>query len=308
MDKREVDASKRQRSGGQQDMTTVISVVTVVRDAAATIERTLRSITGQDYAGVESIVIDGGSMDGTLEILERWRPRLTVLESGPDAGIYDAMNKGLSRCTGELICMLNADDWFAHPGVLSAAVTAYESGAATRSATAPRLIAVHGDFLLWLPWTGLVAHRTSSASTRFGMRMNHQSLFIHRDVHAAIGGYDPSCGLAADFDLVLRMQDAGTRFIHLARPVAVFSKGGSGDRRWFRFLLEVAGVMRRRRGSAASLLLLAAAACPVFGRLLLSILSRLGLPRLMHHVTAMLLHARADADLRRPWCDTRSAT
>lgn len=281
-----------------------ISVVTVVRNAAATIERTLRSVAGQDHPACECVVIDGGSTDGTAEILARWRERIAVLHSGPDRGIYDAMNKGLARCSGELVCMLNADDWFAGPGVLSAVARRYREAAAGLPAGSPRLLAVHGDFLLWMPWAGLVSYRRSSASTRFGMRLNHQSLFVHRDVHTRLGDYDLGCGLAGDFDLVVRMADAGVRFVHLAEPVAVFAKGGAGDRRWFRFLLEVAAVLRRHRGRLARLVFLAAAARSVAGRLALAAFTRLGLRRLVRWGTALAMGARDDAAIRSPWCET----
>lgn len=89
-----------------------ISIVTVCFNAVATIERTLLSVAGQSHPLVEHLVIDGGSTDGTLEILMPWSSRLAHCVSGPDRGLYDAMNRGLALMRGQLVCMLNADDWF----------------------------------------------------------------------------------------------------------------------------------------------------------------------------------------------------
>ena len=96
-----------------------ISVITVCFNSQATIERSIQSVVAQQWPEVEHIVIDGGSTDGTLAILERFRPHLAVLVSEPDKGIYDAMNKGLARATGDVVCFLNADDQYANATVLA---------------------------------------------------------------------------------------------------------------------------------------------------------------------------------------------
>ncbi|MDH3282223.1 MAG: glycosyltransferase, partial [Gammaproteobacteria bacterium] len=96
-----------------------ISVVTVVRDAVTTIEDTLKSVISQDHPDVEHIIVDGASTDGTREVLDRYRSHVAQLVSEPDSGIYAAMNKGLRLAGGEVIGFLNADDVYAHAGVLT---------------------------------------------------------------------------------------------------------------------------------------------------------------------------------------------
>ena len=96
-----------------------ISVITVCYNSAKTLERTLLSVVEQDYQDFEHIVIDGGSSDGSADILANYRTGLAHLMSEPDHGIYDAMNKGLVLARGEVICFLNADDHYASPKVLS---------------------------------------------------------------------------------------------------------------------------------------------------------------------------------------------
>jgi glycosyltransferase involved in cell wall biosynthesis len=95
----------------------VISVVTPSRNAERFLERTLESVAAQEYPHLEHVLVDGGSTDGTMAIVERHRHRLAHVESGPDGGMYDALNRGFARTGGEVMTWLNADDvWF--PGTL----------------------------------------------------------------------------------------------------------------------------------------------------------------------------------------------
>ena len=96
-----------------------ITVITVVYNAVETIEDTLKSVIEQDYQDIEHIVIDGGSTDGTMDVVNSYRKQLAVVISEPDKGIYDAMNKGVEHASGDIIGTLNSDDWYADIGVLS---------------------------------------------------------------------------------------------------------------------------------------------------------------------------------------------
>lgn len=89
-----------------------ISIITVSYNSAGTIERTIKSVIQQDYGDVEYIVIDGGSTDGTVDVIRKYEKKIFFWLSEPDEGIYDAMNKGIRRATGEIIAFLNSDDWY----------------------------------------------------------------------------------------------------------------------------------------------------------------------------------------------------
>src|SRR6187402_2271204 len=90
----------------------LISIVTVVYNAKETIERTIKSVISQSYKNIEYIVIDGGSTDGTLDIINKYKSDISKLVSEKDKGIADAMNKGIGYAKGELIGLINADDWY----------------------------------------------------------------------------------------------------------------------------------------------------------------------------------------------------
>ena len=95
-----------------------ISVVTVVYNSAALIENTVKSIINQSYSHIEYIVVDGGSTDGTIDILNRYKKNISTLISEPDRGIYDAMNKGISLASGDFVVFINSGDKFSSPDIL----------------------------------------------------------------------------------------------------------------------------------------------------------------------------------------------
>ncbi|HLY96654.1 MAG TPA: glycosyltransferase family 2 protein, partial [Sideroxyarcus sp.] len=105
----------------------LITVITVVFNGVATLEHTIRSVIEQTYANVEYIVIDGGSTDGTVDILRKYDADIDYWVSGRDAGIYDAMNKGIALAGGDYIGMLNSDDFFAHPSALEMIAARFEA-------------------------------------------------------------------------------------------------------------------------------------------------------------------------------------
>lgn len=91
-----------------------ISIVTVSYNAAKTIEQTIKSVINQTYSNIEYIVIDGGSTDGTVDIIRKYEDRIAYWVSEPDGGIFDAMNKGIKVATGEVVGIINSDDWYEH--------------------------------------------------------------------------------------------------------------------------------------------------------------------------------------------------
>jgi len=168
-----------------------ITVVTVCRNSAASIERTLQSVLAQDYADFEYVVVDGASADGTLEILHRHAGRIATLVSEPDRGVYDAMNKAVRLARGEYLLFMNAGDVFAAGDVLSAAAAQADADV------------VYGDFE-YVGRPGRVG-----ADMDRGV-FNHQCVLYRRSLHAIHGEYVDVGGLtAADYLFFMRLRASG---------------------------------------------------------------------------------------------------
>ncbi len=178
------------------------SIVVPVYNMAQTIERTLTSILNQRFPGsVQLIVVDGASSDGTLSILERYCKQIDVLISEKDEGLYDAINKGLRHATGNVIAILNADDYYADSSIL-------EENAQTFS-TGFRGI-LFGDvefFREARPGTTVRRYSSSSwtpSKLKSGWMPPHPTVFAHRDVYAKVGDYRTDYKIAADYEFLIR--------------------------------------------------------------------------------------------------------
>ncbi len=199
--------------------------MTVVRNAREALERTLASVLAQGYPELEYVVVDGGSRDGTVELLEARDGDLDLWISEPDGGIYDAMNKGIALAEGDLVGMLNAGDSYLE-GALAAAATAFEQAG-------PGAI-YYGD--AWLHYTDLdlVLHaRAQPAALTHRAALNHQAVFVPLAVHAESGLYDLSYRLAADYAFLAGELFAGRTFHDLTRPVAVYRNDGVSSQSHF---------------------------------------------------------------------------
>ena len=178
-----------------------ISIITVCFNSAATIKDTLRSIAAQTHPDIEHIVIDGGSTDGTMEIVNRNRERLAHVVSEPDRGIYDAMNKGLALASGDVVGFLNADDFYATPNALQLVAAPFMDS---------RVEAVYAD-LVYVDAvdTDKVVRYWKSRDFRPGLFLNgwmpaHPTFFVRREIYERLGGFDPQFRLQADFELTMR--------------------------------------------------------------------------------------------------------
>ena len=177
------------------------SVITACFNAVATLPDCLKSVHSQQGVQVEHIIQDGGSTDGTLEILRNSNFPLQ-LHVGPDSGFYDALNKGISRGTAPFVAILNADDLYANELVLANVAKAFaETGADV----------VYGDLLYVDRLNPEKAHRYWPAGPyrreafRLGWMPPHPSFFLRREAYVQHGGYRLDMGSAADYELMLRM-------------------------------------------------------------------------------------------------------
>ena len=178
----------------------LVTVITAVLNGAGTLRDCIESVMRQDYPNIEHIVLDGGSSDGTIDVLRQYDDRVALWRSEPDRGIYDAWNKALVEARGEWICFLGADDEF-----LPGAVSAYMALAATNPQAeylSSKVKVIHSSGYvrtLGSPWTW---RKFSKAMCTFHVgNMHHRSLFDR------LGMYDTSYRIVADYELLLRARD-----------------------------------------------------------------------------------------------------
>ncbi|HXG30884.1 MAG TPA: glycosyltransferase family 2 protein [Thermodesulfobacteriota bacterium] len=177
-----------------------ISVITAVFNSRGYIGDCIRSVLEQSYGNLEHIVVDGGSTDGTLEVVRGYGDRISRLVSEPDGGIYDAMNKGIGMATGDVIGFLHSDDFYADRGVIERVAKAFRSH---------RVESVYGD-LVYVNRDGSRVIRYWRAGKyregliRFGWMPPHPTFFVKREVYERYGCFNTSLRIAADYELVLR--------------------------------------------------------------------------------------------------------
>ena len=203
--------------------TTLFSIITVSRNSSATIKQTLDSVLNQTLVAHEYIVIDGASTDGTVEIIKSYESRFRdkgipfQWVSETDKGIYQAMNKGVSRAQGEIIGIINSDDWY-EADTLASVAAHYSSHS--------RPAIVYGmlkSFYRGHPYAiGAIFHRFLTLTTIF-----HASTFVTKRVYDTIGLFAECYRIAADYDFFLRAQERGFTFSFCPVVLANCSDGGA---------------------------------------------------------------------------------
>lgn len=201
--------------------TPAISIITPCLNRAAFIAEAVESVMAQEGVEVEHIVADGGSTDGTLEVLARY-PHLRVL-SGPDGGVYDAINRGLSVARGPVIGHLNSDDLLL-PGALAAAVRALAGTPGADAACGGALVVTTGaggESRMACRYDDPAMKRLRPVDLCRGVPMIN-ARFFRRDLYDRVGVYDPSYRYAGDRDFLLRAWVAGMNTVPVAEPVYVY--------------------------------------------------------------------------------------
>jgi len=209
-----------------------ISVITVCFNAASTLEGTVQSVLSQtadpqEPFDLEYVVVDGGSTDGTLHLLEPYRNRIAKLISEPDQGLYDAMNKGIRSATGDVVAILNADDVYASTDILARVAAAFrETGA---EAIYGNLTYVTSeDFTkvkrLWR------AGAFKPGAFRRGWMPPHPTLFVRRSCYERWGMFSLALSSAADYELMLRfIHRHGMSLAYLPETLVLMQTGGRSN-------------------------------------------------------------------------------
>ena len=199
-----------------------VSVITAVLNGADTLSRTINSVAQQDYPAMEYIVVDGGSTDGTLELIESACDIVDCCIEGPDSGIAEAMNKGLSQATGDLVLFLHADDCFADNKALTRAMMQVDN-----LDTIWAFDILFGDDQRQIRRSP----RPFSVWTRFKNPLPHQGVLCPRRVFDKLGAFDPSLRIDMDYDFWLRAYLADVPLRQVPEVLAVMGSGGVSSRR-----------------------------------------------------------------------------
>jgi glycosyltransferase involved in cell wall biosynthesis len=217
----------------------LVSIVTVSLNSAETIERAIESVLVQTYDNVEYLVVDGGSRDGTIDILERHGDEIDYYVSEPDGGLYDAMNKGLGLASGDYILVLNSDDWYdadAVQSLLDAQLVGDVDFVSGRARNVDASGAFTGD-IRPMPW---------DASIRLRMPLRHETMLVSRQLYDSVGRYDTDYRIIADFKFTLQLYERGCRHRQVPRPLMGFSTTGVSSTAIQKLTVERAKLMREQ--------------------------------------------------------------
>ncbi len=203
-----------------------ISIITVAYNSGKTIEDTIKSVINQNYQGIEYIIIDGGSTDNTLEIVEQYKSSIALVVSEKDKGIYDAMNKGVAVATGDIIGILNSDDFYVDTDVIGKVVHTFT----------PEIDGVYGDLVYVDPIDTNKVTRTwlsgeyNQGAFFKGWMPPHPTFFVRREVYQKYGAYSLALKSAADYEFMLRVVHKNRiRLVYLNEIIVRMRAGGASN-------------------------------------------------------------------------------
>jgi glycosyltransferase involved in cell wall biosynthesis len=178
-----------------------VSIITIVYNNRATFEDSVKNVLSQSYNQIEYVVVDGGSNDGTIDIIQAYRERISQWISEPDQGIYDAMNKGIRMASGEVIGFLHSSDVYAHPRVIEEVAQVFENS---------NVSSVYGD-LQYVDQKDLnrVIRNWKSAPYHHGKFKQgwmppHPTFFVRKEIYEKYGYFNTHFRIAGDYELMLR--------------------------------------------------------------------------------------------------------
>lgn len=229
------------------NVTLKISVVTAVFNRAGSVATAIDSVQFQSWTNVEHVIQDGGSTDGTIDIIRKRSRSNTSLVSEHDGGIYDAINRGISRATGDIIGLMHSDDMFSHPRVLDKVAIAF---------TDPTVDGVYGDlqYVAADDPERVVRHWRSGeyhpSLLVKGWMPPHPTLYLRREVFDRFGLYDTSFRIAADYDAMLRYLVKGQlKLAYIPEVLVKMRVGGESNRSLGRIILKSREDLRALRNN-----------------------------------------------------------
>lgn len=243
-----------------------ISVITAVYCAENTVSQAIASVAAQSYRDLEHIIVEGCSPDGSLAAIRKAEHARMVVISEPDRSIYDALNKGIGRASGDIVGCMHADDFFAHEGVLEKVAAAFAD---------PAVEAVYGDldYVSKDATSSVVRHWRAGPFERRNLARGwmppHPTLYLRRHVFERYQAYDPRFRIAGDYEFVLRyFSQTRCQPVYIPEVLVKMRVGGVSNRNIIRLLQKAREdyrAMRRHRvGGAAALAMKTVSKLPQF--------------------------------------------
>lgn len=197
----------------------LVSIITVVYNGAKTIEQTIVSVLNQSYKNIEYIIIDGRSSDGTTDIIKKYEKKIDLWLCESDEGIYDAMNKGIELSKGDLIGIINANDWY-EQDIISHIVDKYKESDHRTVIYGLIRNFKNGEFY---------SIKGNTINTLRHDMIQHPTCFIPKGIYKKYGIYNSKYKYSADYDLILRFVRSGVEFKFIERIIANFRTGGGSS-------------------------------------------------------------------------------
>jgi len=224
-----------------------VSVITVVYNNVNGIERTIQSVISQTYSNIEYIIIDGGSADGTLEVIHQYQNRISRLVSEKDKGIYDAMNKGLALATGEYVLFMNSGDEIYSKDTVAQVFASSDDADI-----------YYGETEMYNQrWKSIGQRRHKSpqqltfTSFKYGMSVSHQAIYIRRSLTQP---YNTKYKLSADIDWILNALKRAKKVVNVNQYVAKYLVGGMSKKKHKESLIERFKIFSRHYGLLPNIL------------------------------------------------------
>ena len=197
----------------------LISIITVVYNRVKYLEQAILSVLNQTYNNIEYILIDGGSTDGTLEIIKKYDDQIDYWISEPDKGMYHALNKGMNLASGEIIGLVNSDDFY-FPETVDNVVIAYKK-------SEPAIwFGNQMRFFEYPEFCHFTYQKPDLSLMQVHPSIYHPACLVHRDIYNQIGLFDEAFKVIADYDFLLRAFEYNVKFIHIDKTLSGFRGGG----------------------------------------------------------------------------------
>lgn len=204
-----------------------VSIITIAYNSAETIEDTIKSVIAQDHDDIEYIIIDGASKDSTMEIVNRYREQISVVVSEPDKGIYDAMNKGVQAASGDIIGILNSDDYYADDHVLSDVVEKFKADHCDGLYADLVYVNREAPDKVVRYWQ---AGEYKPGLFKKGWMPPHPTFFVAKACYDQYGAYSLELRSAADYELMLRfIHKHEIQVSYLPRVITHMRLGGQSN-------------------------------------------------------------------------------